>query len=478
VYRLLANGNADNTFGVAGRVKGRISPNYPKGTRFECVKQLSDGKILTCGKVRDSSFVARFNADGSLDTGFGLQGTAYWRLGSLPTGGYTYAKDIQVLTSGKFLVTYLHFMASETSTNPARLKTFYSIAQYNANGSLDTGFGMNGLLTNTKITYGGEKYLHTITNIGVQATGKIVLATHGYNTTTQTDKVYVYRYNANGSIDTGFGSNGVDSAGISFPVKASPCSVLIDPSSDKILVSTTGLNHSVALLRYNTNGGLDPSFATNGKWQAFNEMDFYYDDNDPTTDDYSYYTEELSKMAFHNGQLLLEAFFTPARSYSAGLFRIYPFDTNGNILRVRGIVPGYTQSIIQWDAASVSIGIGFQGSNLLIYGDNNIRTYINRYLPPAVGTLDANAPALPIAVFPNPIDEATQVQYDLLKAENITITMQDMLGRTVATFINKQTQAAGQHTETLTLPQGLAAGTYLITVSTAETSRSIKVVKR
>jgi hypothetical protein len=55
--------------------------------------------------------------------------------------------------------------------------------------------------------------------------------------------------------------------------------------------------------------------------------------------------------------------------------------------------------------------------------------------------------------------------------------MQDMLGRAVATFINNPTKTAGQHTESLTLPQGLAAGTYLITVSTAETSRSVKVVK-
>jgi uncharacterized delta-60 repeat protein len=468
----------DNTFGTAGRVQGRINPNYPKGTRFECVKQLSDGKILTCGKMRDSSFVARFNANGSLDTGFGLQGTAYWRLGSLPAGGSTYAKDIQVLTSGKFLVTYLHFIAPLASDTLR--KTFYSIAQYNANGSLDTGFGVNGLLTNTKITYGGKKYPYTITNIGVQATGKIVVATHGYNTTTQTDKVYVYRYNTNGSTDTGFGSNGVDSAGISFPVKASPCSVLIDPSSDKILVSTTGLDHSVALLRYNTNGSLDPSFATNGKWQLFNDLDYYEDDFDPTTDDLYLYRETLSRMTFHNGQLLLAVSFFCTRG--GGYFEwipIYGFDVNGNrLLSPPWLTIASLPAPLQFPAFCAAFNLSSQGSEILVFSDNNLRAFARRYKLYIIGTLDANAPALPIAVFPNPIDEATQVQYDLLKTENITITMQDMLGRTVATFIHQQTQAAGQHTETLSLPQGLAAGTYLITVSTAETSRSIKVVKR
>lgn len=80
------------------------------------------------------------------------------------------------------------------------------IYRYNTDGTTDSTFGKNGeVMTN----YGGG-YLNSITNVIIQNDGKILVAGTSL-TSSSTSTPYVLglaRFNADGSVDTGFDSDG------------------------------------------------------------------------------------------------------------------------------------------------------------------------------------------------------------------------------------------------------------------------------
>jgi len=114
----------------------------------------------------------------------------------------------------------------------------FTLARYNANGSLDTNFGNNGKVITDFSGYNDLAYALT-----VDSGGKIVLA----GTASQNDFA-VARYNANGSLDINFGTNGkvtTDFGGYYDEALA----IAID-SSGKIVVAGTASGIDFALARY------------------------------------------------------------------------------------------------------------------------------------------------------------------------------------------------------------------------------------
>src|SRR5262249_32934294 len=73
--RLAVDGSVDTTFGTAGFV------SHAAAQAFNAVVVQPDGKIVVGGKSTDKHFyVARFDAAGTLDTGFGTS-AGYWTNG-------------------------------------------------------------------------------------------------------------------------------------------------------------------------------------------------------------------------------------------------------------------------------------------------------------------------------------------------------------------------------------------------------------
>jgi hypothetical protein len=76
---LAPDGDLDPTFGIGGRVRYEDSSGHSLGARASAIQ--SDGRIIVAGSIGvtpdGSDFVlARFKADGLLDTAFGIGGKA------------------------------------------------------------------------------------------------------------------------------------------------------------------------------------------------------------------------------------------------------------------------------------------------------------------------------------------------------------------------------------------------------------------
>jgi uncharacterized delta-60 repeat protein len=192
--RYTADGALDTAFGTGGVVTSAVSSVYAQGRAVEIQP---DGKILLAGYgyVGPSAFIAltRYTTAGALDDTFGISGVVTTTLGT--GGSYDAAFTMALQGDGKILV------AGQTEN--ASSDYYGMIIRYNSNGTLDSAFGTGGVITATITDFPSINYKA----IAVQPNGKIVVAGSAPYMST-IDNIIVARYNANGTIDTGFGANG------------------------------------------------------------------------------------------------------------------------------------------------------------------------------------------------------------------------------------------------------------------------------
>ncbi len=131
------------------------------------------------------------------------------------------------------------------------------LVRYNPNGSLDTSFDGDGIVTTQVGTTGTEA-----SAVAVQPDGKIVVA--GISTISGTGFYTIVRYNPNGSLDTSFDGDGIFTvSGIGHPD-----SIAIQPDGKIVTAGSISLDFfssDFCIVRVNPNGGLDTTFDTDGK---------------------------------------------------------------------------------------------------------------------------------------------------------------------------------------------------------------------
>jgi uncharacterized delta-60 repeat protein len=133
-----ADGRLDPTFGNGGKVTTDFANSFDNAN---AVAIQSDGKIVVVGLMSGSAAiggsdfaVARYNPDGSLDATFGTGGKVTTDFSN--TGDAAYAVAIQ--SDGKIVV------AGGTTLGPNNTSDF-GVVRYNADGTLDTSYGTDGL---------------------------------------------------------------------------------------------------------------------------------------------------------------------------------------------------------------------------------------------------------------------------------------------------------------------------------------------
>jgi uncharacterized delta-60 repeat protein len=157
-----------------------------------------DGKIIVIGKAKTATGTqqyasVRFLPNGSLDATFGVNGVAVYNPFSTPA----FLADINCLTlqiDGKTIIG-VNYKQYNTDSDERML-----CIRLNANGSLDTSYGMNGY---NFISNG----LYTSSNMLLQPDGKLLVVGRSEDVTT-TYRNYILRLNSNGSYDTAFNNTG------------------------------------------------------------------------------------------------------------------------------------------------------------------------------------------------------------------------------------------------------------------------------
>ena len=208
-----------------------------------------DGKILVTGYMTNGTdndlMVIRYNKDGTLDTGFGTNGAYIYDGRNGNDGGYA----IAVQSDNRIMVAGSAANDSDGDVIVLRLDT---------DGSLDPNFASNGIYT-----YDSDNGSDSVNDLLIQSDGKIVMCGSSSNGTD--NDLLVMRLNANGAPDTTFGTNGValydGGNGSDFATR------LTVQNDGKILVtgnSHNGSDYDIIVARFNANGTLDTTFGTGG----------------------------------------------------------------------------------------------------------------------------------------------------------------------------------------------------------------------
>lgn len=246
VVRLNPDGTLDATFDDDGKaVAGFIGPydDYAQAVALQ-----SDGKIVVGGYVgslyaNDTNFaLVRFNPDGSVDSSFGIDGSV-----ATDVGAEDVANAMVIQADDKILL--------GGSVSPGG----FAVARYDADGTLDTSFGNAGIATTTIAGFLGAQAGQ---DLSIQDDGKIVVA--GY----VDDYVAAVRFDADGTLDSGFGDNGA--VVVSSPRVAKAYAVAIQSDGKIVLAgSAPGTrvgedSYDLLLVRLNADGTLDTTFEGGG----------------------------------------------------------------------------------------------------------------------------------------------------------------------------------------------------------------------
>ncbi|HVO74281.1 MAG TPA: T9SS type A sorting domain-containing protein [Ignavibacteriaceae bacterium] len=247
LIRYKQNGFPDDGFGINGIV---ITPIGTSGSEANSVAIQNDGKIIA-GGFSDNGVVevftlTRYNSDGTLDDQFGPGGIASTRILS---SFFSYVNSILIQGDGKIIAAGFSRIGNDDE---------FAVVRYNPTGTLDTAFGEGGIVTTA---LGIED---RINSISLQSDGKIVAG--GISLNGGKYKLALARYNTDGALDSTFGTNGIVNTQVG-SLSTSASSVLI--RSDGKIIAAGLLNNNQtsfdpALLRYNADGTLDNTFGTNG----------------------------------------------------------------------------------------------------------------------------------------------------------------------------------------------------------------------
>jgi uncharacterized delta-60 repeat protein len=233
VTKFSPNGAVDSSFGVRGTALTdqvtRVEPSHEiTGTHRAMVVQQS-GKILVGGELAGDMALARWNADGSVDEGFGVLGSTRTPLKGA-NGRGSAVLELAIAPDGKLVGAGL---AGDQ----------IALARWSADGVPDPTFGSGGTVLGVK---------GRVRAMVVQSDGKIVVGGHART------GPFLMRFLTNGSIDPVFGTRtipGTATVGMSLALQP----------DGKILVGTDiDTSYRFRIDRHLPSGAIDPTFGTGG----------------------------------------------------------------------------------------------------------------------------------------------------------------------------------------------------------------------
>lgn len=431
--RLNPDGSIDNTFPEQALDFGEWDHNVGD------LEILPSGKILMAGQGHfdpdDGLIVERRNTDGSLDNSFGNSGQVFYP-------GLD-GRELIIQSDGKFLAVGYGL----------------ELSRFNSDGSLDNSFATNGTFDHDQVWLGESQGFQNVAVI--QPDGKILVGLGGYN---GAPSMGVGRLNSDGTVDTGFGVNGI--AQVSATNSEHSLSSMLLLSNGKIMVGGAtydGSEHGFTMFRLNSNGTLDGTFGNGGVLR------------DQTLGDncYSMHLES-------NDRFLCIS----ANTWNADLGFI-PFNSDGSIdnsFGPTGInvdqsnndtrIPDLGDVIMQPDgkllfASYTSYGLS---TGRRAFGVFRYFTHLN------TGIVDFSLPGHEVELYPNPVIQSARIDFELLNDEVLDMILVNSDGREVMVFSQDKRWPAGKNSVVLDFDESIAAGAYIVMIKNNTGSHSIRVI--
>jgi uncharacterized delta-60 repeat protein len=343
LVRYTANGVLDSSFGMSGRV----STDFNSSNDLAAAVIQQGDKIVVAGRASNANFafdfaLARYTADGVLDSSFGTNGKVTTDFSGLADGA-----NSVLLREDKIVVAGY--------SSGAHTYDDFALARYQSNGMLDSSFGING-----KVITDFNGNTDQANSMLLQGDKLLVAGSCNYY-----ENFALARYTKDGMLDPSFGENGkvtTDFRG-SYDAVANTMAV----QGDKILVAgyTTWQNPNrdddvfpvadFTLVRYNINGGLDSSFASDGK----------------VITDFDRYSSERANSVVLQGNHIVIA------GDAGGDFGLARYHGDGRLdssFGTNGIVRGYFPVNLTYFTSMV-----LQGEKIVVAGASNTDFTLARY---------------------------------------------------------------------------------------------------
>lgn len=451
LIRYNEDGSLDDSFGSNGIVLTTYGNDNIWGVGAAIQ---NDHKILVGGQVSTSSSskfsVARYNQDGTLDLSFGNDGIA------IADGtGDDHGRTFCLQADGKLLVGgYSVFIDIFTFE--------FSVLRFNSDGSVDASFGTDGLAHINNLGHHNELF-----SIAMQADGNIVAAGQTYDPSYDQVEFAILRFNNDGTPDSSFNSTGTVYS--NFNSDSKDCAYAIAIQADyKIVIGGNSMSNSdedFALARYNPDGSPDPTFGQNGT---------------VVTDLGSYWDNGYALNIQPDGKIILAGIADSPTDVDYVLVRYNAdgsiddsFGDNGVVWTDFGIGDDKARAICL-DLEGRIIAAGYSGDLPSGDYDFSLARYLNDL---SIGIVDFNNDNLLTLVYPNPVKNNTRFEYELKENEIISLSLYDMNGQVIQSFIKDSYRAKGKHSEQLNINEAISSGSYILVLDNGKNMVSVKVFK-
>ena len=502
-------GNLDPDFGNGtGHVVTNFIPELP--SQGYAIEVQEDGRIVALGYTQgadDSGYpvLARYMPDGTPDNSFNGNGKM---ISSTPG----YAQSLVIQPDGKIIVPFSIYGDSER---------LIGLSRFNTDGSPDNSFDTDGIVTSSF----GVPYL-SLKAIVLQPDGKIVIGGYvGYDGD-PFDQFLVARYWPDGTPDETWDEDGIVTTKVG-ESWTDLKSLLIQPDGKILAIGYAVYDEyeDFAVVRYNTNGSPDEGFGDHG------EAHLHFSDKDDEAVGGGLlpdgrivlggeaYDNATGKTIFAAGRLNANG--TPDNTFHGDGMAILAATNYGGgarhmLLQPDGkvMVGGYANLNANGSGGSDMTIVRFTDNGIadITFSDDGVKVYedginisseiqamafqqdgkvvttgysrvdalntlrVSRILTDV--TLAANDPELSVknmSVYPNPVAEEINIEFELDRSEKVKIYLCDIEGKLVQPLVPSKLMSAGHHQERFTLRQ-LVAGSYFINVETERGTKTVMVV--
>jgi uncharacterized delta-60 repeat protein len=247
VARYLPSGALDPSFGASGwtTIDAGGTIEYANDVALQ-----ADGKMVLCGGSSADFFLARLEGDGSLDPTFGDDGVVHIGFdggANDAAGGCAVQPDGMIVAGGY-----------ANANNTGEVSDF-GVARVDAEGDLDETFGQGG-----KVATDIANHQASASSMVLQPDGKIVLAGGAGN-----QGIALARYRPDGTLDPTFGADGI-STGLAIGASAEGLALqadgkLVTVGRRNVVFTPPGVFSSdITVERFDADGSLDTDFGSGG----------------------------------------------------------------------------------------------------------------------------------------------------------------------------------------------------------------------